>query len=863
MKEKYDITGMSCSACSARVEKEVAKAPGVKEVAVNLLTNNMVVEYDEKATNPQAIVATVEAAGYGAFLANQGQTAKAQPKTADQALAQMYFRLKTSIVFLVPLFYLSMGRMLNWPMPQILQGPQNLGILGLLLLLLSIPILIINRKFFITGYKTLWQKAPNMDTLIAVGTTAAFAYGVVALFQIEAALGAGDMNSAMTAARGLYFESAGMILTMITIGKTLETRSKGKTSEAIEKLIDLTPKTALVLKEGEEIEIAVDQVQVGDHIRIKPGKGIPVDGVVFSGESSIDEAALTGESMPVDKGPGDRVLSGSMNQNGSLILETTKTGENTTLAQMIQLVETAASSKAPVARLADKISGIFVPVVLGLSLLTFLIWFIATNDVQSAFNFAISVMVISCPCALGLATPVAIMVGTGKGAEQGVLFRSAEAIETLQKSQVVVLDKTGTITYGKPVVTDIIPFNEMSKTTFLTLAASLENQSEHPLSTAVVTQALNDGVVLEEAKAFKAYTGQGVSASIQGQSLYAGNQAFMQAQKISVDGASQQISSLTQAGKTPMYFANEDGLIGIIAVADQIKEDAQAAIAQMKALGLTVYMLTGDHQVTAEAVGKVVGIDHVMAEVSPQNKEAAVRKLQAEGQQVIVVGDGINDAPALTRADTGIAIGAGADIAIESADVVLMRNTLVDVVSAIELSKATLKNIKENLFWAFFYNVIGIPIAAGVFYPAFNLGLSPWVAATAMSLSSVTVVLNALRLKKFKPSFSQAGSKQKASKAPESHEIQDALETTAILPKSAIQIERKKPMLEKRMIVEGMMCEHCQARVKETLENLEAVEQATVNLETKEVSMRLNQPIENTRLKEAIAQAGYEVTQID
>lgn len=825
MKQKFDVTGMSCSACSARVEKVVTALPGVDTVAVSLLTNSMTVDYDDNTISTDGICQAVDSAGYHAVLHGVTQSIpQAQP---NDELHQMVFRLKTSIVFLLPLFYLSMGRMLHWPMPDVLQGPEHLGILSLVLLLLTIPILFINRKFFIVGYSSLLQKAPNMDTLIAVGSTASFGYGLISMFQIEYALGIGNMALLESASRGLYFESAGMILTLITIGKTLETKSKGKTSAAIEALMDMTPKTAVLLRNGEETTVPVEQIQVGDTLRIRPGEAVPVDGVVVSGTSTVDESALTGESLPVEKHAGTSLLSGSVNQRGALCMEARRVGGDTTLSQIIELVETAAASKAPIARLADKIAGVFVPTVMTISLLTFLLWLFVSGDVPKALTFGISVMVISCPCALGLATPVAIMVGTGKGAEQGILFRSAEAIETLHKGTVAVLDKTGTVTRGKPEVCDVIPLNNLHPDGLLSLAASIEVSSEHPLSTAIVDHAKEKQLRIQPVSRFTSHTGRGISAVVDGTPYYGGNQAYMEELGIDVSPQTEQANQLASAGKTPLYFADETGLIGIIAVTDAVKADSKDAVSRLKALGLSVCLLTGDNPRTANAVAKEIGADEVIAGVLPDRKEAVIREWQSKGHTVIMVGDGINDAPALVRANVGVAIGAGSDIAIESADVVLMRNSLADVVSAMELSKATIRNIKQNLFWALFYNLIGIPIAAGALYPLLHLQLKPWIAAAAMSMSSVTVVSNALRLRTFRPS-----------NAP----VQDTSNT-----------------IEKTMVINGMKCVHCQARVETALQSLPAVHSVSVNLQDRTARLTLRQDIADEILIDTITREGYDV----
>lgn len=838
MKKNFDVLGMSCAACSSRVEKVVNGMNGVQNASVNLLTNSMTVEYDDNVINSNNICEAVNNAGYKAnVFGEKSKEVKGNKKNSE--LENMYHRLKSSIIFLIPLFYISMSRMVNWPMPRVLLEPQNLGIFSLILLILVIPIMFINRKFFIVGYKSLWRKAPNMDTLIDVGTTASFLYGLYSMFMIEYALGIGDINLAITSSEGLYFESAGMILTLITVGKTLETRSKGKTSEAIEKLMDMAPKTAILFNNHKEIEIPVEQIKVGDKLLIKPGNSVPVDGIVISGGSSIDESALTGESIPVSKEEGDEVLSGSINQTGSIIIEARKVGEDTTLSGIIKLVEEATSTKAPIARLADKIAGVFVPIVLSIALLTFIVWYIISKDFQMALTFGISIMVISCPCALGLATPVAIMVGTGKGASNGILFKSAEAIETMHKGKVVVLDKTGTITTGNPIVTDIVSLNGMNDDLLLQIASSLENYSEHPLAKAIINKAQENEINLLEVFDFDTYSGLGLSAKIDGDNYFAGNIKLMHNKNINVKQYSDIVDRLSNEGKTVMYFANANNLIGLIAVADKIKKDSKLAISEMKKLGIKVYMLTGDNKLTANAVGKKVGVDKVVAEVLPKDKEELVHRLQDEGKNVIMVGDGINDAPALTRANVGIAIGAGSDIAIESADVILMKSSLLDVVSAIELSKATIRNIKENLFWALFYNLIGIPIAAGILYPFFGLQLKPWIAAAAMSLSSVTVVTNALRLKSFKATIS--------SKDIEKRVFQKELS------------DDKKNYYIKSIAIDGMKCVHCKAKVENIIKSINGVDKVIVNLETKTAKIFMERKISEEIIVEKIEKEGYSV----
>ncbi|MCI8552875.1 MAG: copper-translocating P-type ATPase, partial [Lawsonibacter sp.] len=750
-KQKFNITGMTCSACSAHVEKAVGKLEGVRAADVSLMTNSMVAEYDETILSPEEIIQAVIQSGYGAALPQKAGERAATPQedVVGKELASMKRRLVWSFVFLLPLFYISMGHMMGAPLPGVLLGHENAVAFGLTQLLLTLPIMYINDKYYKVGFKTLWNRAPNMDSLIAVGSAAAVVYGVFAIYQMGYGLGHGDMERVAKYHMDLYFESAGMILTLVTLGKFLETRSKGRTGEAITRLMDLAPKTATVLRDGAEVELPVEEVQVGDRVVVRPGQSIPVDGVIVEGQSAVDESALTGESLPVDKGPGDRVAAASINKSGFFTFEASRVGEDTTLAQMIRLVEEASASKAPIAKLADKVSGIFVPVVMGIALISALAWLVTGHGVTQALTAGVAVLVISCPCALGLATPVAIMVGTGKGAENGILIKSAESLETLHTIDTVVLDKTGTLTQGRPVVTDILAQRE---DTLLALAASLEAPSEHPLATAILEESRKRNLSLTPVSGFEAVHGRGARAILDGRTYLGGNRAMMEEAGIAPGSLTVQADELAAQGKTPLYFGDETNkkLLGIIAVADTPKPSSKDAVAAFQELGLEVVMLTGDNQRTAEAIGRELGVTQVMAEVLPQDKERKIASLQAEGRKVAMVGDGINDAPALARADVGLAIGAGTDVAIESADIVLMKSDLLDVATAVELSRATIRNIKENLFWAFFYNALCIPLAAGVFYAALGWQLNPMFAAAAMSLSSVTVVTNALRLRFFK-----------------------------------------------------------------------------------------------------------------
>ena len=855
LKQTFQVTGMTCSACSAHVEKAVNKLEAVNKAEVSLMTNSMSVDYDPDALSPQDIIHAVEQAGYGASLPQKDKSAPLPDPNSQlaQELGAMKRRLIWSFVFLIPLFYISMGHMLGAPLPSFLMGMENALAFGLTQLLLTLPILYINDTYYKVGFKTLWHRAPNMDSLIAVGSAAAVIYGIFAIYQIGYGLGHSDMELVARYHMDLYFESAGMILTLITLGKFLEKRSKGKTSQAINRLMDLAPKTAHVFRDGTEVEIPVEEVRVGDHIVVRPGQSIPVDGVVVEGSSAVDESALTGESLPVDKGPGDKVAAASMNRSGSFTFEALRVGEDTTLAQMIRLVEEAAASKAPIAKLADKVAGVFVPVVMAIAAVTALVWFfVGGYDVTKALTAGVAVLVISCPCALGLATPVAIMVGTGKGAENGILIKSAEALETLHSIDTVVLDKTGTLTQGKPVVTDILPGDETDEAGLLTLAACLEAPSEHPLAAAIVEESRRRSLSSAVVTDFTAVHGRGVRASLNGHPFLAGNQAMMEEAGVSLGDFPQKAEELATQGKTPLYFADEKQVLGIIAVADTPKPTSAQAVSAFRQLGLDVVMLTGDNQRTADAIGKELGVTQVMAQVLPQDKEAKVRQLQEQGKKVAMVGDGINDAPALARADVGLAIGAGTDVAIESADIVLMKSDLLDAAAAVELSRATIRNIKENLFWAFFYNTLGIPLAAGVFYHWTHWQLNPMFAAAAMSLSSFCVVSNALRLRFFKSKFRPAPC---AGTCPvEQPELEESN-----------QINEKKgdeQTMEKKIQIEGMMCQHCVAHVEKALTALGGVSAAQADLEGKCATVTLSAPVSDEELKEAVTAAGYEVVGI-
>nr|WP_300325414.1 heavy metal translocating P-type ATPase [uncultured Anaerostipes sp.] len=850
MKEKYDVTGMTCSACSSRVEKCVANLDGVKEVSVNLLTNSMQVEYDEQNLSSQKIIEEVKKAGYGASLSgaeNQASAKTDQPKEnpIEIQMHQMKMRTIWSFVFLIPLMYVSMGHMIGLPLPGFLAGTENAVGFALTQFLLCIPVIVINRAYYTKGFSTLLHRAPNMDTLIALGSAASLIYGIFAIYRMGYGLGVQNMDLVHQYLHDLYFESAVMILALINVGKYLEARSKGKTSEAITKLMDLAPKTAVVERQGKTIEIPIEQVVKGDLVVVKPGESVPVDGMILEGVTSIDESAITGESIPVEKQPGDTVIAATINKAGYIKAQATKVGDDTTFSQIIRLVEDASASKAPIAKIADRIAGVFVPIVMTIAVVTAIAWIIAGASFEFALSCAISVLVISCPCALGLATPVAIMVGTGKGAENGILIKSGEALEITHSIHSIVLDKTGTITQGKPAVTDISA-EEIGERELLRIAASLEVKSEHPLAEAIMDKAREQGIEPIPTQDFQAVPGKGIRARIDGVMCYAGNQKLMEEEGIEYSEALPEVNRMAEEGKTPLLFAKEKKFIGMIGAADVVKPTSKRAIDELKHLGIEVIMLTGDNERTAHAIQKQLEIDTVIAEVLPQDKEREVSKLQQAGKTVAMVGDGVNDAPALARADVGIAIGAGTDVAIESADVVLMKNDLLDVVTAIKLSKAVIKNIKENLFWAFFYNACGIPLAAGVFYQALGWKLSPMFGAAAMSLSSFFVVSNALRLR-----FFHVLKKNKEEEKEESI-IEEA-------EKKKEQIKEEKPM--KTMKIEGMMCPHCQAAVTKALNALDGVK-AEVNLEEKTASIQAEDTVSDDMLKKAVEDAGYEVVSI-
>ena len=836
MKQKFSVTGMTCAACSAHVEKAVKGLAGVQEVQVNLLGNSMSVTYNEPLTS-QHICEAVAKAGYWATV--MGETAAPTPAPVSDAQKSLKVRFVSSLVFLLPLFYLSMGHMMGWPIPHIFHGTQNAMVYALTLFLLTLPPMIINRAYFVGGFRSLWHRAPNMDSLIAVGSSAAVLYGIVALYAIGWGLGHGDTALVERYAMDLYFESAAMIVTLITLGKFLEARSKGKTGQAIARLMDLSPKTATVLRDGQEVTIPTQEVQVGDLLLIRPGSSLPVDGVVVSGVSSVDESPLTGESIPVDKGEGDRVMSGCLNGAGVLTVRATQVGQDTTLSQMIALVEEAASSKAPISRLADRVAGIFVPVVMGIALVTALVWLVSGHTVAQALTSAVAVLVISCPCALGLATPVAIMVGTGVGAQNGILIKSAQALEQLGKVSCIVLDKTGTITQGKPQVTGVYPVGQLSEDQLLTIAASLEHPSQHPLGQAIVAHAQAQNLPLQEVADFQAVHGKGVTGTLQGLPFLAGNQAMMEEAGVDLSSVAQRTQALTEKGHTPLYFAQGTTLVGVIGVADTVKPTSAQAVAELRKLGLDVVMLTGDHPATAQAIAQEVGVSQVIAQVLPTEKEGHIAQLQAQGHRVAMVGDGINDAPALARAEVGIAIGAGSDIALDSADLVLMKSDLLDAVTAVRLSRATLRNIKENLFWAFCYNAICIPVAAGVFYPLFHLQLSPMLASAAMSLSSVCVVTNALRLRRFRPTKSN---------------------TPAVCKNTCCELKGEEPTMTQTIHIQGMMCPHC---VNHVTQALNAIPGVSAQVDLASGTATVTGDVSADTLKAAVEGAGYQVTAID
>ncbi len=844
--EQYIVTGMSCAACSARVEKAVSKVPGVTSCSVSLLTNSMGVE---GTASEQEIIKAVTDAGYGASKKGEG-AAKTQSSSVsagedmlkDRTTPALKKRLIASLGFLIVLMYFSMGHMMwGWPVPGFMKD--NHVMMGLLQMLLTITVMVINQKFFISGFKGLIHRAPNMDTLVALGSGASFVYSTYVLFAMTDAQVRGDMDAVMSYMHDFYFESAAMILALITVGKMLEARSKGKTTDALKGLMKLAPKTAVVIRAGKEVQVSIEQVQKGDCFVVKPGENIPVDGEVIEGNSAVNESSLTGESIPVDKAVGDKVSAATVNQSGYLKCRATRVGEDTTLSQIIQMVSDAAATKAPIAKIADRVSGVFVPTVITIAVITIIVWLIAGQSIGFALSRGIAVLVISCPCALGLATPVAIMVGNGMGARNGIMFKTAVSLEETGKMQIVALDKTGTITSGEPKVTDIIPAAGVTEDTLLKCAYALENKSEHPLARAILENAKEENAGIEEVTGFQALPGNGLTAILDDHTLYGGNYTFISS-KVSVDEDIQKKTErLAKAGKTPLFFGNEDRLLGVIAVADVIKEDSPQAIKELQNMGIHVVMLTGDNERTAKAIGQQAGVDEVIAGVLPEGKEQVIRKLKEKGK-VAMVGDGINDAPALTRADMGIAIGAGTDVAIDAADVVLMKSRLSDVPAAIRMSRATLRNIHENLFWAFFYNIIGIPLAAGVWYPLFGWKLNPMFGAAAMSLSSFCVVSNALRLNLFKMYDASKDKKLKAKKEKKRSKKEDKT-------------------MKKIMHIEGMMCGHCEAAVKKALEALPQVDEAVVSHEAGTAELTLNAEIADDVLKKTVEDKDYTVTSVE
>lgn len=844
MTEKFTVTGMSCAACQANVTKAVSKVEGVSSCNVNLLSGTMTVDFGPPA-DVQKICSAVNAIGYGAQLQTENAAAESSYRSRRKELTQrqaekeksLKFRMIFSIILLVPLMYIAMGEMIGLPVPAFLTGMENAGVSALTQLLLALPIIFVNRKFFISGFKALFRKVPNMDSLVAIGSSASLIYGIYSLYRIIYGQGHMDTDSVHSYAHQLYFESAAMILTLVTAGKYMEARSEAKTSDALGKLAELAPKTARVIRDGEEITIPSEQLAVGDIIVIRPGDTIPADGIITDGRGSVDESAVTGESIPAEKSVGDSVITASVNKNGSFKIRAEKVGDNTALAQMIRLVENAADTKAPIARIADKVSAVFVPTVIGIAVITFIIWLLTGSGFEFALSCAVSVLVISCPCALGLATPVAVTVGTGKAAQLGILIKSAEALEALHNAEVIVLDKTGTVTTGTPEVEDIIVFGGISEETFLSEAAAAEYGSEHPLGEAVVRCAQKRGLDIPKAENFSAHSGRGVSAEVNGHGYISGNTAFMEENGIiSPDDTEiyNTVKRLSSEGKTPLIFSRDGKPVGIISAADGIRSDSKRAVSRFKELGLSVIMLTGDNRLTAAAIAEKAGITEVISDVLPENKAECIEKLKNEGRKVIMVGDGINDAPALTCADIGIAVGSGTDIAVDSADIVLLHDSLCDAAAAISLSRSVMRNIRMNLFWAFFYNVLGIPLAAGALYPAFGIALNPMIGSAAMSLSSVCVVSNALRLRSFSDEYAYING------------------NNAEKPQ-----ERIDEKMTKTLNVEGMMCMHCVAHVQKALEEVEGVSSVQVDLEKKTAVCTISAEVADEALISAVEKAGY------
>lgn len=857
IKQKYDISGMSCAACSAKVEKTISALKGAANVQVNLLTNSMNIEYDEHILSASDILSAIDKAGYKGSLRDDTKAASKRVDSEKKDFTKteyenMAFRLKISLVFLCIHMYISMGSMIGLPLPEFLDGMHHAHAFAFTQFLLVLPVMYVNRKYYINGFSALWHLSPNMDSLIAIGSFAAFLHGIASIYAIGYAHA--DMDKMMQISMNLYLESVSMILTLITLGKFFEAKAKNKTTDAIKSLMNLTPKTARIIRDGREIEVPTEDIEVDDIVVVRPGESIPVDGIIIEGNATIDESAITGESIPVFKSVGEKVIGATINKNGNFRFRANAIGADTTISKIIALVEEAASSKAPISQIADKVSGIFVPVVMGISLLTFVIWLFAGAEVSFALSLAISVLVISCPCALGLATPVAIMVGTGKGAEYGILIKSAQALEITHNINTVVLDKTGTVTKGKPVITDILNFSKETTDTFLQLAASLENASEHPLAEPIVEYAKTRGLNLSEIKDFINHEGKGIEANIEGDTVLAGNIRLMEHiyGREELAYIKEHGEALAKSGKTPMYFAKGKNFLGIIAVADTVKEESKEVVENLKKRHIDVVLLTGDHKNTAKAIAEEVGIENVIAEVLPSEKEQKIRTLMEAGKKVAMVGDGINDSPALARADVGIAIGAGTDIAMESADIVLMHSNLTDILGAIDLSKAVIKNIKQNLFWAFFYNCLGIPLAAGVFYPIFGWSLSPIFGAAAMSFSSIFVVGNALRLRNFK--LPQIKSRNENTKTEQSD-----INIKVIELEVDGKAEKGGKGMDVVIKVEGMSCGHCKKRVEDIAKGFAVVQTAEVNLGEKTLQIQYEGDLDIEALKSAIVEAGYEV----
>lgn len=845
MKETYNVTGMTCAACSSRVEKSVSALPGIQEVSVNLLKNSMTVSYDEARLNSETIIRAVVDAGYGASLRGGKQGAPSPAETARAEYAAIKQRVIYSFVFAIPLFYLAMGHMMGWPLPEMFLGNGHAMVFAFTQFLLLLPILFLNRSYFIQGGKTLLHGSPNMDSLVALGAGASVVHGIYALYKISFALGAGDLSSAGVFAHDLYLDGAGTILTLITLGKCFEARAKGRTSEAVNALLDLAPKTATILQDGKEVVIPAEALSVGDIAIVRSGERIPADGVVAEGAASIDESAVTGESLPVEKRVGDTVIGATINVAGYFHMRATKVGSDTALGQIIRMVDEATSSKAPIAKLADKVAGVFVPAVIVISLVSAAVWLALGAGAEFALTTAVAVLVVSCPCALGLATPTAIMVGTGLGARHGILIKSAEALEAAHDVKTVVLDKTGTVTRGQPSVTDILCAGAASAEDLLRTAVSLEALSSHPLALAVKEEAQRRAITPLLADRFEEIPGQGIRAVIAGRDCLGGNRTMMDAFRVPSERLAAEEDRLAREGKTPLFFAADGELLGILACADEVKPTSRCAVEAFHHLGMEVVLLTGDKALTAQAIGQSVGADRIIADVLPQDKEQEIRRLQQSGQKTAMVGDGINDAPALARADVGIAIGAGTDVAMESADIVLMRSDLLDVAGAVELSRAVIRNIKQNLFWAFFYNVLGIPIAAGCFYAAFGLRLNPMIAALAMSFSSVFVVTNALRLRSFRPTY--------ASEAKDRESSEDMSHTSI----STMSTDKGGQTMKKIITVEGMMCQHCVQHVTKALSAVPGVSDVTVTLEPGEAALTAAPEVTDDALRAAVEEAGY------